>query len=118
MVSLHLVLLDCLKPIDLCSLFILTKNNISFDKSVYKSIYFQVLLIQHKLPELKTIIQIHGEPSVSGNVMAQLFRPNAFSANTFSLSVLLSLTAIYSQSIVNTNNFFTYFYKRNQISRK
>ena len=49
---------------------------------------------------------------------AQLFSTNAFSANTFSINVLPSFTAIYSQSIVNTNNFFTYFYQRKQISRK
>ena len=37
-----------------------------------------------------------------------------FSANTFSLNVLPSFTAIYSQSIINTNNFFTYFYQENK----
>ena len=42
--------------------------------------------------------------------MAQLF-----SANAFSLNVLSTFTAIYSQSNVNTNNFFTYFYQRKQI---
>ena len=41
-----------------------------------------------------------------------------FSTNTFSLNVLPSFTAIYSQTIVNTKNFFTYFYQRKQISRK
>ena len=51
-------------------------------------------------------------------MLAQLFSTNAFSANTFSLNVLPYSTAIYSQSIVNTNNFFTYFYKIKQISRK
>ena len=50
--------------------------------------------------------------------LAQLFSTNAFSANTFSLDVLSTFTSIYSQSIVNTNNFFTYFYQRKQISRK
>ena len=44
---------------------------------------------------------------VVNEIVAQLFRTNAFSANTFSLNVLPSFTAIYSQSIVNTNNFFT-----------
>ena len=48
----------------------------------------------------------------------QLFSTNAFSANTFSLNVLPSFTDIYSQSIVSTNNFFTYFYQRKQISRR
>ena len=48
----------------------------------------------------------------------QLFNTNAFSANKFSLNVLTSFTAIYSQSIVNTNNFVSYFYQRRQISRK
>ena len=44
--------------------------------------------------------------------MAQLFSINAFSANTICLNVLSTFTAIYSQSIVNTNNFFIYFYKK------
>ena len=44
--------------------------------------------------------------------MAQLFSSNTFSANAFSLNVSSTFTAIYSQSIVNTNNFFTYFYQR------
>ena len=58
---------------------------------------------------------IHGTNSLRGN-MAQLLCTKAFSANTFSLNVLPSFTAIYSQSIVNTNNFFTYFYQRKPIS--
>ena len=41
-----------------------------------------------------------------------------FSTNAVSLDVLSTFTVIYSQSIVNTNNFFTYFYQRKQISRK
>ena len=41
-------------------------------------------------------------------IKVQLLSTNAFSANTFNLNVLPSFTAIYSQSIVNTNNFFTY----------
>ena len=45
--------------------------------------------------------------------MAQLFSINAFSANTFSFNVLSTFTAIYSQSIVNMNNFFTYFHQQN-----
>ena len=49
---------------------------------------------------------------------AQLFSTNAFSTNTFSLNVLSSFTAIYSQSIMNTNNFFVYFYQRKQVSRE
>ena len=44
--------------------------------------------------------------------MAQLFSTNLFSADVFSLNVLSSFTAIYTQSILNTNNFFTYFYKK------
>ena len=48
----------------------------------------------------------------------QLFSTNTFSANTFSLNVLPSFTAIYSQSNVDKNNFFTYFYRRKQLSRK
>ena len=44
--------------------------------------------------------------------------PTAFSANTFSPNVLQCFTAIHSLFIVNTNNFFTYFYQRKQISRK
>ena len=51
-------------------------------------------------------------------IESQLFSTNAFSANTFSLNVLPSFTAIYSQSIVNTSNFITYFFQRKQISRK
>ena len=47
---------------------------------------------------------------------AQLFSTNAISANTLSLNVLSTFTAIYSQSIVNTNNLFTYFYQSKQIS--
>ena len=43
---------------------------------------------------------------------------SAFSANTFSLNVFSTFTAIYSQSIVNTNNFFTYFYQKKQIPQK
>ena len=43
---------------------------------------------------------------------AQLLSTYAFSADTFSLNVLSTLIAIYSQSIVNTNNFFSYFYQR------
>ena len=34
------------------------------------------------------------------------------------LNVLSTFTANYSQSIVSTNNFFTYFYQRKQISRE
>jgi len=49
---------------------------------------------------------------------AQLFSTNAFSGNTFSLNVLSTFTAIYSQSIANTNNFISYFYQRKQISLK
>ena len=49
---------------------------------------------------------------------AQLFSTYAFNANKFSLNVLSTFTAIYSHSIVNTNNFFAYFYQRKQISRK
>ena len=49
---------------------------------------------------------------------AQLFSTNAFSVNKFSLNVLSTSTAIYSQSIVNTNIFFTYFCQRKQTSRK
>ena len=48
---------------------------------------------------------------------AQLFSTNAFSAKAVGLNVLSTFTAIYSQSIVNTNNFFAYFYQRKQISR-
>ena len=52
----------------------------------------------------------------SNTIMVQLFSTNAFSANTFSLNILTYVTAIYSQSIVNTNNFLTYFYQRKPIS--
>ena len=45
-------------------------------------------------------------------------RAAIFSTYTFSLNVLSTSAAIYSQYSVNTNNFFTYFYKREQISRK
>ena len=45
---------------------------------------------------------------------AQLFSTNAFSANVVSLNAVSTYTAIYSQSIVNTNNFFTYFIKENK----
>ena len=47
--------------------------------------------------------------------MAQLFSTNSFSANAFSLNVLSTFTAIYSQSIVNTNNFFTFFLSKKAI---
>jgi len=50
--------------------------------------------------------------------MSQLLRTNAFSANKFCLNVLSTSTAIYSQSIVKTNNFYTDFFERKQISRK
>ena len=43
-------------------------------------------------------------------IEAQLFSTNALSANTFSLNVSPSFIAIYSQSIVNTKNFFIHFY--------
>ena len=49
-------------------------------------------------------------------IVAQLFSTNALSANAFSLNVLITFTAIYSQSIVNTNNFFTYLNQRKPIS--
>ena len=42
-------------------------------------------------------------------IMAQLISTNAFSVNTFSLNVLSTFTAIYSQSIVNTNTFLKHF---------
>ena len=61
---------------------------------------------------------IFGKVTYKRRIRAQLFSTNAFSANTFSLNVLPCFTAIYSQSIVSTNNFFTYFYQRKQISRK
>ena len=60
---------------------------------------------------------LHGATSLSHHT-AQLFSTNTFSANAFSLNVLSTFTATYSQSIVNTNNFFTYFYQRIQLSRK
>ena len=47
-------------------------------------------------------------------ILAQLFSINAFSANTFSLNVFPSLTATYSQSTVNTNNFLHTFIKENK----
>ena len=50
--------------------------------------------------------------------LVQLFRTNAFSANTVSLNILPFFTAIHSQSIVNTNNFFTCFYQRKHLSLK
>ena len=49
---------------------------------------------------------------------AQLFSTNAFSANAFSINVLSTYTVIYSLSIVNKNNFFTYFYQRKHITLK
>ena len=52
---------------------------------------------------------------MTSEIWAQLFSTNAFNAKTFSHNVLPSSTAIYSQSIVNTNNFFAYFYQRKQI---
>ena len=57
----------------------------------------------------------HGQINV---LTAQLFSTNAFSANTLSLNVLLTFTAIYLQSIGNTSNFITYFYQSKQISQK
>ena len=50
--------------------------------------------------------------------LAQLFSTNVFGANTFSLNVLSTFIAIYSQSTVNTNNFFTTSIKQKQISWK
>ena len=50
-------------------------------------------------------------------IEAQLFSTNAFSANAVSLNALSTFAAIYSQSIVNTNTIFTYFYQRKQISQ-
>ena len=47
----------------------------------------------------------------------QLCSSNAFSTNKFCLNVLSTYTAIYSQFIVNTNNFFTCFYQRKQMPR-
>ena len=41
-----------------------------------------------------------------------------FSTNAFSLNILTTFTAVYSQSIVNTNNFFKDFYQRKQLSRE
>ena len=38
------------------------------------------------------------------------FSANAIDTNKFCLNVSSTSTAIYSQSIVNTNNFFTDFY--------
>ena len=64
-----------------------------------------------------TEIYHHKRHISSSTIQAQLFDTNAFSANTFSLNVLRSFTATYSQSIVNTNNFYIYFYQRKQISR-
>ena len=49
-------------------------------------------------------------------ILAQLYSTKTFSANAFSLNVLSTSTAIYSQSFVNTNK-FTYFFQRKQISR-
>ena len=43
--------------------------------------------------------------------LEKLRKAQLFSTNAFSLNVLSTFTAIYSQSIVNTNNFFTYFIK-------
>ena len=63
-------------------------------------------LFREQLGVLSEEIVAHGQG-------AQLF-----SANAFSLNVLSTLTATYSQSIANTNNFFTYIYQRKQISRK
>ena len=51
-------------------------------------------------------------------LLAQLFSTNAFSAKKICINALSIFTAIYSQSIVNTNNFFTYFYQRKPKSRK
>ena len=50
--------------------------------------------------------------------MDNYFLAQLFNTNAFSLNILSTFTAIHSQSIVNTNNFFTYFYQRKQISRK
>ena len=55
---------------------------------------------------------------IIGGGPAQLFSTNAFSANTFSLNVLSTFTPIHSQSIVNTDSFFTYFLSKKQIFRK
>ena len=52
-----------------------------------------------------------GNAEVPDDDLAQLFSTNAFSVN-----VLTTFTANYSQFIVNTNNFLKYFYQRKQIS--
>ena len=54
-----------------------------------------------------------GNAEVPDDDLAQLFSTNAFSVN-----VLTTFTAIYSQSIVNTNNFFTDSYQIEQIPQK
>ena len=53
--------------------------------------------------------------SVWNAIWAQLFSTNAFSANKFCHNVLSTFTSIYSQFIVTTNNFFSYFYQRKEI---
>ena len=76
-----------------------------------------IIWIDHQLPRLRqrTLFNIQKNwKQYRQKTWAQL----GFSANTFSLNVLLSLTDTYSQSIVNTNNFFSYFYQRKQIYRK
>ena len=63
---------------------------------------FKVFMKPMLHPMTSDFDQVHG---------AQLFSTNAFSSNTFSLNVLPSFTGIYSQSIVNTNNFLNPFIK-------
>ena len=46
------------------------------------------------------------------------FSTHPLSTNKFCLNVLSTSTTIYSQSKENTNNFFTDFHQRKQISRK
>ena len=92
-------------------------NSISFYKQIMwrhkgniaLSIYIYIYLYRYFLFFILDSLVIQ----ITKNCMAQLFSTNAFSHD-----VLSTFTAIYSQSIVNTNNFFTYFYQRKQKSRK
>ena len=76
------------------------------ERSVDFFIYFKSL---EKIKDWRVTLQLKE---------AQVFSINALSPNAFSLKVLTTFTAIYSQSIVNMSKFFTDSYQRKQISRK
>ena len=91
----------------------------TFYAFAYHTNIFRIVASFHFWELMTTHAIVSSLLSVSSAVQlfsTNAFSTNAFSANAVSLNVLSTFTAIYSQSIVNTNNFFTYFYQRKQIS--